>query len=262
MKALVTLLFILSKLASAEPVCSDLYGSSLIFSGDVERDDPKLKFSEMDVSPYSLIRFPPKEKKHLEIRRAEETPNFSNGVAVFNSKSAYNKKTDKAFNELSGTEKEGDLELFKLDEKVSDSEILNEYINKVVSQKVSGETAKYIEELFNEMIATARSASKGLKRARLLGFRLRWKQSGRGEDFDRVHIDPRTAIASTLAIRGTGTEYFYSDGDNLQMFTGNTNQITHMMGDSWGPGVIHRAPVTDQQRIVLIIFWVDEDFVD
>lgn len=139
---------------------------------------------------------------------------------------------------------------------VEDKVIVQKFLKYFENEtNISRDNAKYVENALQQMIDSARLAFGTERRLSISGIRIRWKQEGVGKDYDIVHEDFSTTVATTLSLIGAGTEIFYQNGDTLEIRGVSANKISHILGERSGRPVKHRASTLSGKRITLLIFW-------
>ncbi len=224
-------------------------------------------FTEKEMDEFGLSN---KEKYNITISQPKSSRVESGalwnpklrGTVIDASSAIKSEKSTRLFDELESQKETGDINLMLLrdEEALPDSLAMEKFVNQINKEiHISSESTEYISSLLREMILSGRLASTG-KANRLVGFRLRWKHDGKGEDYDVVHKD-YTDFASTLAIVGSGTEIFYIRGKKIEVFMAQKGQISHIRGrpdfsdDSAKLGVLHRSSTAKGPRVVILVFW-------
>lgn len=144
---------------------------------------------------------------------------------------------------------------------IEDNVFINEFANAVgLETNLSKEAIEYVRLLLQEMVKSGRAVLGDLNSVgipiRITGFRMRWKEGGKGADFDTIHTDgPFATMATSLALKGGGTEVFYLTPKELEIRTVPTNTIAHLLGETSGSAVRHSASTQQGPRLVFLVFW-------
>lgn len=142
--------------------------------------------------------------------------------------------------------------------KVPDKVFIEKFIGELArTTNISGKQKVYVRTILKNMVETARKTMGPNYQKKLNGIRMRWKDEGRGADFDTVHTDsPAASIATTLSLFGAGTEVFYGDDKSIEVIGVPVNSIASLLGEASGyPAVKHRASTLLGRRITFLIFW-------
>ncbi len=263
--------------------CPSLFSNDFIFNGTVESlNDPSLQKVLKDAGFARPTFFDLQEERYIYDWRADlqpykiqiRSPNETSGqeglillpetkgAVVEKSKTSSREWTQDLFTSLVGKKETGEHNTFQMSPKdaLSDTMALKKFRDTLVAEaNLSPKNLKYVETLLREMIHSGRAAmnDKNEKLHRILGFRMRWKMDGQGQDYDSLHEDSNAFMATTLAIIGSGTEYVYLNrtDHSIDGYIAGKNQISHILGGKSNSPVLHRASTIKGRRLVFLIFW-------